>query len=182
MNSLSSSNYVPIHSTLNLWFSSSLTLILKLKTNPPISYNDFQTLNLIEVDGMNSLDLKQFQEQVSELLLRHRSLLDVLSKCQQSNAAVHRSVVKAVTECGCIEVNAKKQQYSAEMSLKDASQTLDTHIAGQLCENCLEVISAELGKNLFYTASLCNLLQIDLQEIVSDESKKCSTLGFFNLS
>ncbi|GIP36231.1 DUF1573 domain-containing protein [Paenibacillus sp. J2TS4] len=131
---------------------------------------------------MNSLDLKQFQEQVSELLLRHRSLLDVLSKYQQSNAAVHRSVVKAVTECGCIEVNAGKQSYTSDMTLQDAKRALETHMDGHLCDNCLEIVGAELGKNMFYTASLCNLLDIDMQKIVNDESKKCSTLGFFNLS
>lgn len=131
---------------------------------------------------MNTLDLRQFQEQVSELLLRHRSLLDVLSKCQQANSAVHRSVVKSITECGCVEVNATKQPYSSDMTIQDAKQTLATHMEGHLCENCQEAVSTELGKNLFYLASLCNLLDMDLQEIVSEESKKCSTLGYFNMS
>ncbi|WP_010279506.1 hypothetical protein [Paenibacillus senegalensis] len=131
---------------------------------------------------MNTLDLRQFQDQVAELLLRHRSLLDVLSKCQQANAAVHRSVVKSITECGCVEVHAAKQPYSADMTIEDAKQTLASHMDGQLCENCVEAVGAELGKNLFYLASLCNLLDMDLQQIVIDESRKCSTLGYFNMS
>ncbi|GIP41525.1 hypothetical protein J31TS4_48050 [Paenibacillus sp. J31TS4] len=131
---------------------------------------------------MSTPDLKEFQEQVSELLLRHRSVLDVLSKFQQSNAAVHRSTVKAVTECGCIEVNAGKQHFTQDMTLSDARQVLDSHMSGRLCENCREIVGAEIGKNLFYLASLCNLLELDLQQIVSDESRKCSTLGLFNLS
>lgn len=131
---------------------------------------------------MNSLTLKQFQDQVSELLLRHRSLLDVLSKFQQSNAAANRAIVKAITECGCIEVNASKQRYSSTMSLEEAKTLLDTHVSGDLCENCNDIIRSELGKNLFYMASLCNLLQLDLDAIVSKESEKCTTLGLFNLS
>ncbi|WJH36395.1 DUF1573 domain-containing protein [Paenibacillus sp. CC-CFT747] len=131
---------------------------------------------------MNTLSLNQFQEQVSELLLRHRSVLDVLSKFQQSNAAVQRSVTKAITECGCVQVHAGKQQYSKEMTIEDAKKLLDTHMNGHLCENCLEIVSAEMGKNLFYMASLCNLLDIDMENVVDNESKKCSTLGYFNLS
>jgi len=131
---------------------------------------------------MNSLSLNQFQTQVSDLLLRHRSLLDVLSKTTQSNAAVSRAVTKAVTECGCIQVHAGKQHYSTEMTIEDAKKLLDTHITGELCENCTEAVNAELGRNLFYLASLCNLLGVDMQQVIEDESKRCSTLGFFNMS
>jgi hypothetical protein len=131
---------------------------------------------------MSSLTLKEFQDQVSELLLRHRSLLDVLSKFQQTGAAVNRAVVKSITECGCVEVNASKQAYSPELTLEQAKQILETHMSGTPCEHCREVISAELGRNLFYMSALGNLLGLDLQETVEDESKKCSTLGLFTLS
>lgn len=131
---------------------------------------------------MDSLTLKQFQDQVSELLLRHRSLLDVLSKFQQSNAAVNRSIIKSITECGCIRVNAAKQAYEDEMTLEAAKKLLDTHLQGHLCEHCQEVVSAELGRNLFYMSALGNLLDVDLEKVVDKESKKCSTLGLFNMS
>lgn len=131
---------------------------------------------------MSSMDLKDFQDQVSDLLLRHRSLLDVLSKYQQSNSSVNRSVVKAITECGCIEVNAKKQNYDADMTAAQLKEMLATHVYGHLCEQCQEVVAAELGKSLFYMSALCNLLDVDLQDVLANESKKCSTLGFFNMS
>jgi len=129
-----------------------------------------------------SLTLQQFQDQVSELLLRHRSLLDILSKFQQSNAAVTRSVTKSITECGCIEVNASKQPYTPYMTIEEAKSVLGTHVKGQLCEHCLDMIEAELGKNLFYMSALCNVLDMKLDKIMIEESKKCSTLGFFNMS
>ncbi|RAU94564.1 DUF1573 domain-containing protein [Paenibacillus sp. YN15] len=131
---------------------------------------------------MSSPSLKEFQDQVGELLLRHRSVLDVLSKFQQSNAAANRAVMKSVTECGCIQVHAGKQNYTRDMTLEQAKEQLGTHLEGQVCENCKEVIASELGRNLFYMASLCNLLDLNLDKVVSQESTKCSTLGLFNLS
>lgn len=131
---------------------------------------------------MSTIQLSEFQKQVSELLLRHRSLLDVLSKYDQSNASVHRSIVKAITECGCVEVNGKKQRFAPEMTLEEAKNTLETHMSGQLCDTCLDAVSAEFGRNLFYMSSLCNLLNINLEDVIDREMKKCSTLGLFNLS
>lgn len=131
---------------------------------------------------MNVLHLKQFQDQVSELLLRHRSLLDVLSKYQQTNSAVNRSVIKSITECGCIEVDAKKQHYDLEATGAQLKHLTETHVKGTLCDQCMESVVNELGKNLFYMSALGNLLRIDLNEVLEKESKKCNTLGFFNMS
>lgn len=131
---------------------------------------------------MSSTELKDFQEQVSELLLRHRSILDVMSKLNQSTSSINRSVTKAITECGCIEVSAKRQEYSEDITADQAKAMLESHLNGQLCEQCFEMVTSEFGKNLFYMSALSNLLGINMDEVVSKESKKCSTLGFFNLS
>lgn len=137
---------------------------------------------VIEVDSINAPTLEQFQQQVSELLLRHRSLLDVMSKLGQSGASVNRAVTRAVTDCGCIELYARKQRYSDELNLQNAKETLESHLTGALCEHCHEVLKSELGRQLFYMTSLCNLLQIQLEQVVADEYDKCSTLGLFNLT
>ncbi|OXM14969.1 DUF1573 domain-containing protein [Paenibacillus herberti] len=131
---------------------------------------------------MSAPTLNDFQQQVSELLLRHRSVLDVLSKFGQAGAAVNRAVAKAVTECGCIEIQAVKQPYSDDPELETAKRLLETHMDGAVCENCRDVLKAELGRNLFYMSALCNLLEIDLDEVIEAESAKCSTLGVFNLT
>ncbi|RKN65168.1 DUF1573 domain-containing protein [Paenibacillus ginsengarvi] len=131
---------------------------------------------------MSGLTLKQFQEQVSDLLLRHRSLLDVLSKSQQASASVNRSVIKSVTECGCISLQANKQPYTEELTLEETKAIIQTHVNGQLCENCIDAITVQLGKQLFYLSALCNLLELDLDDTLAKESQKCSTLGLFNLS
>ncbi|MFC5401630.1 DUF1573 domain-containing protein [Cohnella soli] len=131
---------------------------------------------------MNAPTLSEFQSQVSELLLRHRSLLDVVTKYSQSNASVNRSVSKAITECGCISLNARNQGFSEEMKLDQANRQSKSHMEGDLCENCQEAIRSEMGKNLFYLSAMCNLLNINLEDVVAKEADKCSTLGWFNLT
>lgn len=131
---------------------------------------------------MSAPTLQEFQDQVSDLLLRHRSLLDVLTKYSQSNASVNRAVAKSITECGCIELNARPQGFSEEMELDQAKQQSKSHMKGTLCENCLDIVRSELGKNVFYMSALCNLLDIRLEDVVARESDKCSTLGLFNMT
>jgi hypothetical protein len=58
---------------------------------------------------MKSEVVDQFQGKVSELLIRHRSILDSLTKFQESTARVNRSIAKTVTNCGCVTVTATKQ-------------------------------------------------------------------------
>lgn len=131
---------------------------------------------------MSATSLACFQRQVSELLLRHKSILDILSKCDQAGASVHRSVIKAVTECGCIKIDAEKQAYSPDLTLEQARDVLSTHMTGSLCDTCKEIIGDQLGKQLFYIASLCNVLNIELDQVVADESSKCSALGVFRMA
>jgi hypothetical protein len=124
----------------------------------------------------------EFQEMVSEVLIRHRSILDCLSKYQESTARVNRSVIKTVTDCGCITINANKKQYPAMDSLKECGKLMDSHIKGKMCEHCREVIAEELGKHLFYLTALCNILDYKLEDLFDLEYNRISTLGHFLLS
>jgi hypothetical protein len=131
---------------------------------------------------VEGLTLEDFQRQVSELLLRHRSLLDVLSKHVQSAASVNRAVTKAVTECGCIELHARRQDFRSDLGIEELKLKLDHHISGSLCENCRDVLKYELGRQFFYMSALANLLGIRLDDVLEQESKKCATLGIFNMT
>ena len=129
---------------------------------------------------MKDIIFDSFQNDVSESLLRHKSILDVLTKYTESSCRINRAVAKAVTNCGCIEINAKKQCLPTEdNSLEDLSTCLKTHIDGCLCESCREVIEREIGNNLFYLTSLCNTLDINLYDVLLKESDKVNTLGKF---
>ncbi len=125
-----------------------------------------------------------FQNSVDESLLRHRSILDIVTKLQESEARVNRAVAKSVTNCGCINVEAKKQYTPAnvdDLDLDTLSSSLDNHMQGNLCENCREVIEKELGNNLFYIASLCNLVDLNLYDVLLKEYDKISTLGKYTM-
>ncbi len=126
--------------------------------------------------------LGEFQEQVSQLLIRHRSVLDVLSKTQESTARINRALTKAITECGCVQITAKKQPYDTSKSLEENREHLDTHFSGHLCEHCRDVLTEELGKNLFYLTALCNIAEIKFADVLKSEGERLNTLGVFNLS
>lgn len=123
-----------------------------------------------------------FQDQVDAFLIRHRSILDVLSKLDESTARINRAVVKAVTTCGCISINAGKQQFPADVGLGELRAYLQTHLNGELCERCREMIETEIGSSLFYTAGLCSLLNLDLGEIQEKQHSRINSLGIFNLT
>ena len=58
---------------------------------------------------MKDIIFDSFQNDVSESLLRHKSILDIITKYAESSCRINRAVAKSVTNCGCIEINAKKQ-------------------------------------------------------------------------
>jgi hypothetical protein len=133
-----------------------------------------------ELRQMKDIIFDSFQNDVSESLLRHKSILDILTKYTESSCRINRAVAKAVTNCGCIEINAKKQCLpNDDNSLEDLSNCLKTHLDGCLCDNCREVIEREIGNNLFYLTSLCNALDINLYDVLLKESDKMNTLGKF---
>jgi len=131
---------------------------------------------------VKDLDLEEFQNTVTNCLVRHKSIIDVLAKIDETSARVNRAISKSVTSCGCIQINAKKQQIPADISLCELASYMETHLDGKLCENCREVIEQEIGNHLFYIATLCNLLDLSLKDILYEENEKLSTLGIYNLS
>lgn len=132
---------------------------------------------------MKDLICDEFQNVVGELLIRHHSILDVMSKLSESTCRVNRAVTKSVTECGCVTVDAKKLQLPDDLqSYEELRAYLDSHLRGQICKNCEDVVIGELGKMMFYTAALCNLLDLNLYDVFIKEYKQASSLGVFNLT
>jgi hypothetical protein len=132
--------------------------------------------------GIHDLLCSEFQQRVDECLIRHRSILDVLAKFQEGPSRTNRAVTKAVTSCGCLQINAGKQNIPLDVPLEKLGQYVESHLKGKLCPDCREIIESELGATLFYLAALCNLLDIDLYDVLIKEHKKLQTLGVFNLS
>lgn len=127
---------------------------------------------------MKDVIFDNFQNSVNESLLRHKSVLDIITKLSESEARINRAVIKAVTRCGCIKIDGKKQMLpNTDDDIGVINNCLETHIRGGLCENCKEIIESEMGNNLFYLTSLCNILDINLYDILIKESDKINTLG-----
>lgn len=131
---------------------------------------------------MKDLLCDQFQDTVGDCLIRHRSVLDIMAKLQESNARANRAITKAVTACGCIKIEAEKQQIPIDITLSEMKQHMSPHIVGQLCDNCRDVIESELGTHLFYIAGLCNSFDLNLYDILLKEQKKLTALGVFNFA
>jgi hypothetical protein len=108
--------------------------------------------------------------------------MDVLSKLQESNARANRAIAKAITSCGCISVEASRQPISSDTSLEEFRQQVASHLNGELCEHCRDIVERELGANMFYLTALCNILGLKLHDVLSKEMKQLKTLGIFNLS
>lgn len=131
---------------------------------------------------MNDLIFDNFQDEVNQSLLRHKSILDIITKYNESNCRISRSVIKSVTNCGCIKICANKQTILNEFDSNTISnQDLSTHLKGQLCDECRDIVENEIGNSLFYLTSLCNVLDLNLYDILLKETDKINTLGKFNL-
>ena len=130
---------------------------------------------------MKDLLCNEFQNCVKETLTRHKSILDIITKLQESSSRVNRAVIKSVTSCGCIKIDASIQEVPSDIDYNDVKNYMDNHLRGQPCEICREKVVQEMGRNLFYIAALANNLDIDLYDIIINECKKVEALGKYSL-
>ncbi|MCX7921086.1 MAG: DUF1573 domain-containing protein [Clostridia bacterium] len=130
---------------------------------------------------MKDAVVDQFQFTVNDLLVRNKSIIDLITKFQDSNARVNRAIVKSVTQCGCIKVHAKKQVFPEDGDFEEIKNAMKTHIDGKLCENCRDLIEKDIGRNIFYLTSICNTLDLNLYDIIIKEHDRIKMLGKYNL-
>lgn len=130
---------------------------------------------------MKDIIIDDFQNAVSESLVRHKSILDIMTKLGESQARINRAIAKSVTNCGCVKIDGEKQKLPEECSLEDAAKILSYQVKGKLCENCREVLEDEIGSELYYLAALCDALDLNLFDILLKEYKNLTTLGKFTM-
>jgi hypothetical protein len=150
----------------------------------PSKYNEHAIRNsllLEELMQLKDIIIDDFQYTVQELLVRNKSILDLITKFQGSNARINRSITKAVTQCGCIKINAEKQDFPENSSFEQVQNTLKTHVEGKLCDNCRDSVEKDIGSNLFYLASICNTLDLNLYDIIIKELERVKMLDKYNL-
>jgi hypothetical protein len=59
---------------------------------------------------------------------------------------------------------------------------MSTHLQGEMCPRCREVVETEMGSALFYLAALCSLLNLNMQDVLEKEYRRVNALGVFNLT
>lgn len=121
-----------------------------------------------------------FQNQVSKFLIRHRSILDIMTKTEEYNSRINRALAKSITTCGCISIDGQKQDFNAE-SYDQIIDKVSNHLNGKICDSCKDVLEEEIGNYLFYLAAFCNTLGLNLHDIIEKEYKRNETLGIFSL-
>ena len=131
---------------------------------------------------MNKSMERTFQDEVHENLFRHKSILDTMSKLNESSARLNRAVTKAVTVCGCLKINAvERQRFPEDLPFEQIKDQLSTHLQGQLCPECREHVEEEAGRVAFYLTALCDTLGMQVEDIVASERGKISALGKFSM-
>lgn len=124
--------------------------------------------------------LSDFQTQVEKSLIRHKSIIDIMTKMEEYNARMNRSIAKSVTRCGCIEINASKQNYDSD-TLEEFAKTASNHVKGDICPSCKENLEREMGAYLFYLIALCNTFDIEIAKVLDTEYANAKALGFFSM-
>lgn len=105
-----------------------------------------------------------------------------MTKMTDSCARISRTLVKAVTQCGCIKIHGEKQEIpKMANTLEEMQAYMKTHVSGSLCENCRDLLEKDIGRNLFYLAAICNILDLNLYDIIIKELKRLKLLGKYSL-
>lgn len=134
----------------------------------------------LESNSVRPMLCEELQRAVGTSLIRHRSVLDTLSKLNEASARVNRAVLKSATSCGCVDIVARKPRIPANISLAELRDFMPTHVEGAFCPNCQDVIEDEMGGLLFYIAALCNASELSLHHVMEKEQRKLHTLGMFH--
>lgn len=146
-----------------------------------MAHGHFNTIKTLGVDLMEKFSFDKFQDQVDEVLIRHKSILDILTKLQESSAKVNRAAAKSVTHCGCVEFHSKKQSIPEDISYSELRNYMSNHIEGYLCDVCREKIEEEISTTIFYITALCNSFNINIDDMLGNYTSQLKTLGKYGL-
>jgi hypothetical protein len=123
-----------------------------------------------------------FQASVSSHLVQNKSILDAITKLNEASMRVQRVITRAVTQCGCIRIDATRQRVPEVASLEELGRVLDSHVRGELCSDCREVVETEVGNSLCYVAAVCELVGVSMYDCLIGVDKRIRALGMFHLS
>ncbi|TCK92346.1 hypothetical protein EDC19_2076 [Natranaerovirga hydrolytica] len=121
----------------------------------------------------------ELQFLVEEYELINTSILDQMTKFSDYCSKINRSIIKSCTQCGCVKIDANKNIF--EDLHQFALDKKSTHCFGDLCPDCKELIEKNIGSALYYLASICNSLDLNLYDILIKEIQKVDLLRKYNI-
>lgn len=130
---------------------------------------------------MKDLIIDQFQNSVEENLIRHVSLLDIITKVSEASSKVNRAVAKTITTCGCLELTKCSSDLPEDAVYDQLKEHGHTELKGEMCQVCREKIESEIGNLMFYLAAMCNRTDVNLYDVFLKEYDRIQTLGKYNL-
>jgi len=133
------------------------------------------------VTELKNTVLDELQYTSQDLLIRNKSILDSITKMTDSSSRISRTLVKAVTQCGCIKICGEKQEVPEMANLDELKAHMQSHVKGILCDNCRDLLEKDIGRNLFYLAAICNTLDLNLYDILIKELERLKLLGKYSL-
>jgi len=130
---------------------------------------------------MKDLIIDQFQNSVEEVLIRHVSLLDIITKFSEASSKVNRAVAKSTTSCGCMKLTPCSNDLPEDATYDQLKDQAHTELNGELCPVCREKIESEIGNLMFYLAAMCNKADVNMYDVFLKEYDRIQTLGKYNL-
>jgi len=130
---------------------------------------------------MKDLIIDQFQNSVEEVLIRHVSLLDIITKFSEASSKVNRAVAKSVSTCGCMELSSCSKELPEDATYDQLKDHVHSELSGDLCPVCREKIESEIGNLMFYLAAMCNKADVNMYDVYLKEFDRIKTLGKYNL-
>lgn len=122
----------------------------------------------------------EFQYAIDEFECINKSILDQMAKLNEYACKLNKSITTASTQCGCIQIYASKHSYDNLNDLSSQNKA-PKDCYGILCNECTEHVEKYMGSLLYYLASLCNTLDLNLYDVFLKELEKIYLLRQYNL-
>ena len=104
----------------------------------------------MRVNDLKNTVLDEFQYTSNDFLIRNRSILDSMTKMNDSCARISRTLVKAATHCGCISIRGEKQQAPGVSGMDEMKHHIKSHIKeGNYVKTAVDSLERDIGRNLF---------------------------------
>ena len=127
-------------------------------------------------------DTLQFS--IEEYQCLNKSILEQMAKLNEYANNLNKSIIKSCIQCGCLKIQTEKSCYESTYDKDITTNSTfinDNNCIGTPCKDCAEQFEKNIGGCLYYLASLCNTLDLNLYDIILKELDKINILRKYNI-